>query len=47
MSPDARRAISTPPILPDMIWPETGLSTTIRLPERRRDALSEDAQIDL
>ena len=47
MSPDARRAISTTPELLDMIWPETGLSTTIRVPERPRDTLSEDDQIDL
>lgn len=31
----------------DMIWPETGLSTTIRVPERPRDTLSEDDQIDV
>ncbi len=31
----------------DMIWPETGLSTMMRVPDRPKDALSEDDQIDL
>lgn len=47
MSPDARRAFSTSPELLDMIWPETGLSTTIRVPDRPRDTLTEDDQVDL
>lgn len=31
----------------DMIWPETGLSTMMRVPDRPKDALTEDDQIDL
>jgi hypothetical protein len=31
----------------DMIWPETGLQTTSRIPRRPKDALSEDDTIDL
>jgi hypothetical protein len=31
----------------DMIWPETGLQTTSRIPRRPKDALSEDDAIEL
>jgi hypothetical protein len=31
----------------DMIWPETGLQTTSRIPRRPKDALSEDDPIEL
>jgi hypothetical protein len=31
----------------DMIWPETGLQTTSRIPRRQKDALSEDDMIEL
>jgi hypothetical protein len=31
----------------DMIWPETGLQTTTRVPRRPRDRLSEDDAIEL
>jgi hypothetical protein len=31
----------------DMIWPETGLQTTSRIPRRPKDALSEDDTIEL
>jgi hypothetical protein len=37
-----------PPVdLLDMIWPETGLQTTSRLPRRPKDTLSEDDAIEL
>lgn len=31
----------------DMIWPETGLQTTVRAPRRPRDTLSENDTIEL
>ena len=31
----------------DMIWPETGLQTTTRVPRRPRDRLTEDDAIEL
>jgi hypothetical protein len=31
----------------DMIWPETGLQTTSRIPRRPKDQLSEDDTIEL
>jgi hypothetical protein len=31
----------------DMIWPETGLQTTSRIPRRPKDTLSEDDTIEL
>jgi hypothetical protein len=31
----------------DMIWPETGLQTTSRIPRRPKDALAEDDTIEL
>jgi hypothetical protein len=31
----------------DMIWPETGLQTTSRIPRRPKDTLSEDDAIEL
>ena len=31
----------------DMIWPETGLSTTLHVPDRPKDALDEDDQCRL
>jgi hypothetical protein len=31
----------------DMVWPETGLQTTARVPVRPKDTLSEDDQLDL
>jgi hypothetical protein len=31
----------------DMIWPETGLQTTSRIPRRPKDQLSEDDMIEL
>ena len=31
----------------DMIWPETGLQTTSRVPRRPKDTLSEDDTIEL
>ena len=31
----------------DMIWPETGLQTSTRVPRRPKDALSEDDTIEL
>ena len=31
----------------DMIWPETGLSTTLHVPDRARDTLDEDDQCRL
>ncbi len=33
--------------LMDMIWPETGLQTTSRVPVRPKDGLSEDDTIEL
>jgi hypothetical protein len=34
-------------LLHDMIWPETGLATTARAPQRPKDGLSEDDAIEL
>ena len=31
----------------DMIWPETGLSTTLNVPDKPRDTLGEDDQAQL
>ena len=31
----------------DMIWPETGLQTTTRVPRRPKDSLTEDDEIQL
>lgn len=31
----------------DMIWPETGLSTTLNIPDKRKDTLGEDDQVQL
>lgn len=31
----------------DMIWPETGLSTTLHIPEREKDTMDEDDQCRL
>ena len=31
----------------DMVWPETGLQTSARVPDRPKDALSEDAELEL
>jgi hypothetical protein len=31
----------------DMVWPETGLQTSARVPVRPKDTLSEDDQLDL
>ena len=31
----------------DMIWPETGLSTTLVAPDKPRDTLGEDDQVQL
>lgn len=31
----------------DMIWPETGLSTTLVVPDKPRDTLGEDDQVQL
>ena len=31
----------------DMIWPETGMETLVRLPARPKDGLSEDDRIEL
>lgn len=31
----------------DMIWPETGLSTTMSMPDRQKDMLTDDDTIDL
>lgn len=31
----------------DMIWPETGLSTTLNVPDKPRDTLGEDDQVQL
>jgi hypothetical protein len=31
----------------DMIWPETGMETLVRLPVRPKDAISEDDRIEL
>lgn len=31
----------------DMVWPETGLPVSVRVPTRPKDALSEDDTIDL
>lgn len=40
-SPDAKLDLL------DMIWPETGLQTTSRLPRRPKDTISEDDTIEL
>jgi hypothetical protein len=39
----ARRPVE----LLDMIWPETGLATSMRMPDRPKDGLSEDDLIEL
>lgn len=31
----------------DMIWPETGLSTTLNIPDKPKDTLGEDDQVRL
>lgn len=31
----------------DMIWPETGLSTTLSVPDKPKDTLGEDDQVKL
>lgn len=31
----------------DMIWPETGLSTTLAVPDKPKDTLGEDDQVQL
>lgn len=31
----------------DMIWPETGLSTTLSVPDKPKDTLGEDDQVQL
>lgn len=31
----------------DMIWPETGLSTTLHIPDRQNDAIDDDDQCRL
>lgn len=31
----------------DMIWPETGLSTTLTVPDKPKDTLGEDDQVHL
>lgn len=31
----------------DMIWPETGLSTTLNVPDKPRDTLGDDDQVQL
>lgn len=31
----------------DVIWPETGLSTTLQVPEKPKDTLGEDDQVKL
>ncbi len=31
----------------DMIWPETGLSTTLNVPDKPKDTLGEDDQVQL
>lgn len=46
MSDGARRRTTEIEVL-DMIWPETGLSTTLHVPERPRDGLTEDDQCRL
>lgn len=43
-TPGARDA---PFELHDMIWPETGLQTSARMPTRPKDALTEDDEIEL
>ena len=42
-APDADRSLE----LIDMIWPETGLQTTTRVPRRPKDHLTEDDAIEL
>lgn len=44
---DERANSDTPIELLDMIWPETGLQTTSRIPRRPMDTLSEDDTIAL
>jgi len=39
-------AQETVPVV-DLVWPETGLPVTVRVPVRPKDALSEDDSIDL
>jgi hypothetical protein len=31
----------------DMVWPETGLSTTLNVPDKPKDTLGEDDQVQL
>lgn len=45
METDPQR--SEPIELLDMIWPETGLQATCRVPRRPKDALTEDDAIEL
>jgi hypothetical protein len=45
--PDDGNAPEASVDLLDMIWPETGLQTTSRIPRRPKDALSEDDTIEL
>lgn len=40
-------AVKNPVELLDMIWPETGLSTTLTVPDKPRDTLGEDDQVQL
>ena len=39
--------LSAPFELLDMVWPETGLQTTTRVPQRPQDALTEDDELQL
>jgi hypothetical protein len=45
--PDIGNTPETAIELLDMIWPETGLQTSSRIPRRPKDALSEDDSIEL
>ena len=45
--PAAPLADDRPFELIDMIWPETGLQTTTRVPRRPKDALTEDDELQL
>jgi hypothetical protein len=50
MGPESGKASGageSPIDLLDMIWPETGLQTTSRIPRRPKDTLSEDDTIEL
>ena len=44
---DARDAATAKLELLDMVWPETGLQTSVRAPKRPKDTLSEDDQVEL